>query len=204
MADPFVVEGFDSLERGLEQAPELAMREITAAMQRSVLTLQGWIAVYPPESEGNLPGRVKVVTRNGRTRAEPLGYYERGRGWWYPLKRRPEGKVGKRLGTQRLSKKQAEALGMLGVVAGYRLRRTSERLGTRWTSEVVVRADAVIGEVGTVVGYADAVQGAGQRDIFAERKWGTIDQALAACEDDIVGYFEQAAENVAKFLGGRS
>ncbi|HPO87434.1 MAG TPA: hypothetical protein PLN86_16450 [Candidatus Hydrogenedentes bacterium] len=55
---------------------------IADAMMDSMLIIQGELgyAGYPPSSEANLPGR---IDENG----EPMGYYERNRGWWYPVKR---------------------------------------------------------------------------------------------------------------------
>lgn len=53
-------------------------------MQTIVFLIQsklGYAEGYPPSSEANLPGR---IDEDGR----PLGYYERNRGWWYPLLRR--------------------------------------------------------------------------------------------------------------------
>jgi hypothetical protein len=57
-------------------------RYLADAMQDALFTIQGEIgyASYPPATEANRPGR---VDQDGN----PMGYYERGRGWWYPVKR---------------------------------------------------------------------------------------------------------------------
>jgi len=76
-----VIENPELLE-ALKVAPQQVLRHLTNAMQDVLLIIQGDLgyASYPPSSEANMPGR---FDSNG----DPMGYYERGRGWWYPVKR---------------------------------------------------------------------------------------------------------------------
>lgn len=53
-----------------------AMVDVTFLIQAQL----GYANGYAPASEANQPGRVNAE-------GEPLGYYERNRGWWYPVKR---------------------------------------------------------------------------------------------------------------------
>ena len=192
------IKGFEELERALRETPEVALPVLEEAMQKSLALLHDATVEYPPATEANRPGR---VGQDGR----PLGYYERGRGWWYPVKRlspslSPEGagREGKRAGVIRLGKKKAVKL----KVAGYRLRRSSERLGTKWTSRVQAGRDGVIGELGTTVSYADYVQGAQQTDLFGQRGWVRVDEALAAATPEILVVFGEAVDKVAGSLNG--
>ena len=192
------IKGMDDLLKALETAPEVAVPLATRAMMQSLAVVQDELATYPPDSEANRPGR---FDENG----EPLGYYERGRGWWYPLKRPiygpfQKGQLGKRGGIVRLGKKKAVTL----KVAGYKLRRTSERLGTKWTNRVQVFDQAIVGEVGTTVSYADAVQGASQAGYHAQRGWQTADQVLEAKAPEIIQFFQQAADDLVRQLAGGS
>jgi len=192
------IKGLNELLKALETAPEVAVPLATRAMTQSVALVQDTLATYPPSTEANRPGRFDA---NG----EPLGYYERGRGWWYPLKRPIygpflPGQLGKRGGVVRLGKRKAATL----KVAGYKLRRTSERLGTKWTNRVQVFDQAIVGEVGTTVSYADAVQGASQADYHTQRGWQTADQVLAAKAPEIIEFFEQAANDLVRQLAGGS
>lgn len=53
-----------------------AMVDVTFMVQGQL----GYANGYPPASEANQPGRID-------SDGEPMGYYERNRGWWYPVKR---------------------------------------------------------------------------------------------------------------------
>ena len=63
------------------QHPEKFPQYVEPAMSNIMGEFKTEMEVYAPESEANAPGR---TDRNG----EPMGYYERGRGWWYPVKGR--------------------------------------------------------------------------------------------------------------------
>ena len=77
--DVLVIENPELLE-ALKKAPEKVMRHLTDAMSDGLFMVQGEIgyASYPPATEANAPGRFDAEGR-------PMGYYERGRGWWYPV-----------------------------------------------------------------------------------------------------------------------
>lgn len=53
-----------------------AMVDVTLMVQSQL----GYANGYPPATEANQPGRIDAD-------GEPMGYYERNRGWWYPVKR---------------------------------------------------------------------------------------------------------------------
>ena len=151
MDDNTVVLDYSSLlefAAELERSPETVLPFATKAMEESVAVIQDSVATYPPETAANAPGR---VDKHGR----PMGYYERGKGWWRPLIRPTTvlahgtmagGKYGKSIG-----RGVYVAKGVHGNVAGYKLDATSEQLGKSWTSAVdVVEAGGVIGTVGTM------------------------------------------------------
>jgi hypothetical protein len=131
---------------------------------------------YPEATAANRPGRV-----DGKGR--PMGYYERNRGQWYPIKHKPVGgvaKFGKAQGIVRARKAQRAQ----GVFA-FKLNPTSQQLGKSWTSEVQVGNAEIVGVVGTDVTYAPAVQGVDQAAVFAQIGWPRIDTALEQADPDI-------------------
>lgn len=69
------------LLKAFRQAAQNVRPYLLGAMQDVVFIIQGELGYtgYAPSSEANLPGR---FDKDG----EPMGYYERGRGWWYPVK----------------------------------------------------------------------------------------------------------------------
>jgi hypothetical protein len=64
----FKVTGLDTLAKRLQVAPG-----IKAGIQAAILYYKGKIAIYPPETSANKPGRVDAKGR-------PMGWYERGKG----------------------------------------------------------------------------------------------------------------------------
>lgn len=200
MGQELEIKGFDELLQALRDAPEQARPLVEAALQDSLALLHERLATYPPASAANRPGRTRTISRRGGARQVPQGYYERGRGWWYPVMRpRTLGsKLGVRHGAIRASQAAKRYGGApLGEVAGYKLRHTSERLGTKWTEKVTVSDTGAVGEIGTNVSYAEYVQGRKQPTRFAQRGWQTLDQALEASREDIEGYFEAAVAQLA-------
>jgi hypothetical protein len=197
MGQELEIRGFDELLQALRDAPEQARPLVEAALQDSLALLHERLASYPPASAANRPGRTRIVKRSGQVREVPQGYYERGRGWWYPVMRART--LGERLGVRHgaLSANQARRRYQggkpLGEVAGYKLRPGSERLGTKWTTRVSVTEFGAVGEIGTNVSYADYVQGRKQPTLFGMRGWQTLDQALEASRDEIEAAFAQAA-----------
>jgi hypothetical protein len=66
----FKVTGIEALSKRLDVAPA-----IRSAIQAATLYYKGKIAIYPPATAANRPGRVDA---NGR----PMGYYIRGTGYF--------------------------------------------------------------------------------------------------------------------------
>jgi len=180
------VEGLDELLEALETAPELVIPLLRQAMTKSVLKVQEKLSQYPPSTEANQPGRVSLKTR------KPMGYYERGRGWWYPLMR--PWAAGKKLGKAQGALKASATVTAGSRVKGYRLAAggTSEMLGKSWTTEVTAGKGGVLGEIGTNTSYAPWVQGDQQTSQHAARGWVTVGQALAASTEEIEAYFLEA------------
>lgn len=208
---------FDRLVAALKSAPELALPLFKQAMTDSLRLLQGELKEYPESSPANRPGRMRLVTlrrKSGDVAVQrPAGYYEQGRGWWYPVLT-PTGlkatspifgvqNGGGRDGVNRRWQREKGAYARFkmqapGQVAGYKLIPSSEQLGRSWTVAVQANKDGVIGEVGTNTSYADVVQGEKQPALFKQRGWKTIDEILTAQTPQIVKLFEAAADEVVK------
>jgi hypothetical protein len=110
----------------LQNSPAEVLPFATKAMEESVAAIHDGVATYPPETAANQPGRTNAD-------GKPLGYYERGKGWWRPLLRSTTvlahgtmagGKYGKSIGRGVYPTK-----GNIAGVAGYKLDPTSEKLG---------------------------------------------------------------------------
>ena len=157
MADiRILVEGADKLSQALKQFPRETKRYIQAAGKEAaseVLNTQG-LQRYPPATEANQPGRISIATQ------EPMGYYQRGKGWWYPVMRKSEGYTGIARNTTRTIRR---ATG----VAGYRLQPTSERYGTQFYT----KADGYATEIGNRASYARWLAGDDQAQLSAARGW---------------------------------
>lgn len=189
------IEGFEKLLKALEDAPETVIPLLQDAMNKSVRAIQARVAEYPPSTEANQPGRISVKTH------EPMGYYERGRGWWYPIMRPWTGagqKVGKAYGMIKTSGKIRKAT----QVQGYKLAGggKSEMLGKSWTVAVEAGKDGVVGEIGNNTSYAPWVQGDKQWYVHAKRGWKTLDTALEESMDDINGFFGDALDEWMKSI----
>jgi hypothetical protein len=127
--------------------------------------------VYAPESEANRPGR---FDKHGK----PMGYYERGRGWWYPLMTRSTLQSNLRtIGEGMLKTGKSKAVNaflIAGGVAGYRLIPSSQQMDKRWTVEVERKANEVIGILANSATYSGYVQGMEQTVLHASRQWRTV------------------------------
>lgn len=180
--------GFDELLAAFEQCPEIAAAVIEQRMAQATLLLAGAMREYPAATEANQPGRFSRSTRR------PMGYYDRGRGWWYPVMEAGSlpAETGKRRGAIRLGKRKAQRMG----VAGYKLRRSSEQLGKAWTTDVRREADAIIGVVGNNTSYVELVQGQRQAQFHAARDWQTLEAALGEQTDAIKQLFDQATGEI--------
>jgi len=201
VADEVIVElkGFDEAIAWLERAPETAIPLFEQAMTRGLDAVAGRVKAYPPATEANRPGRVMA---DGR----PMGYYERGQGWWYPVKRTKTfgGLRLKTQGVKILGKRIAAKAG----IAGYKLIRSSEKLREHWTTRVTRLANGVEGIVGNLVSYAGTVQGFVSRDprqaqLPASRDWPSIETAITDSLPDFEAAFAEAVDElVADFNGG--
>lgn len=236
--DVLVIENPELLD-AIEKAPQQVRTYLTDAMQDVLFMIQGEIgyASYPPATEANQPGRVDAD-------GEPMGYYERGRGWWYPVKNAATlgGVNGVAEGAQdvysayrrhKMRTKDIPTLTTLrtlpgkrvkrnGVwvtesvvyeekntaVAGYKLAKnknghpgTSELLGKSWTTQMEVAEDAVIGQVGTPVSYADYVQGYQVPALFIERGWEDMPARLERLEPKITRRFDEAVLDYLEHFG---
>ena len=102
-------------------SPAKLHQAVVSAVNAFAQTVANELKNYPSATEANRPGR---FTPDG----SPMGFYERGRGEWYPIVRavnlRSFGNFGKAQGIIKASKTQRET----GTVAGYRLIPSSERL----------------------------------------------------------------------------
>ncbi len=170
-----------------------AMTDITFLIQGEL----GYAGGYPPSSEANSPGR---YDQNGR----PMGYYERGRGWWYPVVNEEtlagvdsvaEGAITEERAFRRLKKIKTKNT----AVVGYKLAKnergepgTSEVLGKNWTTNVTREEAGVQGEVGTLVSYADFVQGYDVAAIHLSRGWEDMDTRVERLLPDIDLRLDQA------------
>lgn len=149
--------------------PEGLLPHLSEAMQTILTEYQKVAEVYAPESEANRPGRVDA-------QGKPMGYYERGRGSWYPLvtkltlnedlpKVRPHLKAPSTLKTPALL-----AEGFSNVV-GYRLRPTSQQMHDRWLWEVIQDPTEVIGNLSNTATYSSYVQGLRRTKLHESRGW---------------------------------
>lgn len=157
------------------------------------LTYMGLVTIgelreYPPSGPGNAPGRFDLQQR-------PVGFYERGRGWWSPIvKRGIVARGNKRRGV--ISGTEAQG------VSYYKLHRTSELLSKKWNQEVTANEQAGFAEVviGNSASYEQWVQGSKQSNVMAAIGWETADAAVDKLEpqydevlsiavDEIVAYF---------------
>lgn len=204
--EAYKLEGMEDMIKALKEMPQVALPILEDAVTKSVKLLQAWMAQYPPSTEANRPGR---VDSNGR----PMGYYERGRGWWYPVLQKQTVEIAGRFAAIRAEEtgelygksrgviKASRAMRKAGV-SGYKLRQTSQMLGKSWTSEVYVLPASVEGVVGTDTSYAPHVQGDTQASLAAQRGWRTLEQGLQENAGAISTIFNQANAQIAQRWNG--
>lgn len=191
---------FYELLIALNRIPGVAMPLLERAMDQSVKVVVGIVKEYPPATAANAPGRVRTVRRGDVMREEPLGYYERHRGWWYPIKRV------KTLGPK--PKKTAGAIRTRKIsgVVGFKLSAggRSEFLGQGWTTEVRRAEGGVEGVIGNNTSYALPVQGPYpkvQSEYMHAIGWTSIDAGLEEAQPAINAAFEEATEALLKSIG---
>jgi hypothetical protein len=200
-------ERFQRFLDDLVKAPEKVLPYASRAMELSTLEVKSQMAQYPPETEANRPGRVHMVKRATKhaleSRLEPMGYYERGKGWWSPIKRREKlnsiaeqrGGFGRSIGRGVIRKRG------VSHVVGYKLHPNSENLGKKWVTEVRLFNRGVMGVVGNNVTYAPFVQGDKQSKLFAMRKWMNLDSGLENASPTINEAFSKEMDKYIKDLG---
>lgn len=169
------------LASAMERVGDKGQTLILQAMNDIALAVEGEIKPYPPATEANRPGRVNAD-------GKPLGYYERGRGWWYPVM------AARQLGAE-LGKRK-------GQVRGYKLAGggLSQKLQAKWTSTAYKEGRGYVAEVGTNVTYAPFVQGSKQPALFNQRGWKTADEVLTKLEPDIVRRLNRLTDELLALL----
>lgn len=141
------------------------------AMKNIMAVFMDKASEYAPESEANAPGR---IDKNGK----PMGFYERGRGWWYPLVTHNTLGLGGEIPLLRPHLKSPKTLkagalmaqGFSGV-AGYRLVPNSEQMDKQWLTDVTQNANEIVGELTNTASYSGYVQGVEQIVLHKEREW---------------------------------
>ncbi len=157
------------------QHPENFIHYADNAMMHIMDEFKAEMEVYAPEDEANAPGRIGPD-------GEPLGWYERGRGWWYPIKRMNTLQLAGRVAGAGAGLSRAKFGKRVGVVpgkrvsgvVGYKLIPSSEQMGDRWVVAVITEDDVVIGRLFNGASYSDYVQGLGQSALMAERQWNAV------------------------------
>ena len=152
------------------------------AMANTLTAFQAVAEIYAPESEANRPGR---VDENG----DPMGYYERGRGWWYPLLTHNTMGMAEEIpvigphskSPTTLKSIKTLAIGIKGV-AGYKLIPNSQQMHDRWTWDVNHSSGEVIGHLMNSATYSPYVQGMEQDPLHRVRGWSTV---MDSWEDDL-------------------
>jgi hypothetical protein len=234
--DPQVmyVDGFDDLRKAFDQAPQFAIPIVVKAMDRAALAIIGEVKTYPPATAANAPGRMHIVKHSsmaygafrgigefkngsysryigGQTtpREEPMGYYQRGTGWWYPIQ-----KLGGRIEFLMV---RHEIKGLFGRstglklaknvagVAGYKLskKHTSEELGQSWTHTTERTETEIVTTIGNNASYVDYVNGRYQPALFHMRGWETIDEAMEKVVPDVDAIFSDAADEIVAAIAKR-
>lgn len=147
------------------------------AMENILSVFETRASEYAPESEANRPGR---IDQEGR----PIGYYERGRGWWYPLVTRQTINLKEDLPVLRphtLAPKTMESRTLLAkgipAVTGYRLIPNSEQMHDQWEFGVGITQRAVMGFLRNTASYSNLVQGEDQIKLHELRGWQTVEQS---------------------------
>ena len=144
------------------------------AMENIMTAYQKVAEVYAAESEANRPGR-----RDSKGR--PMGYYERGRGWWKPITTHIRPALMSELPTLGLHPKAphtmgADVLGAVGIegVTGYELMGGSEQMHDRWSWNISTAEGEVVGNLVNTASYSGSVQGLEQIPLHKERGWRTV------------------------------
>lgn len=160
------------------QDPKGLFSILAESMQKIMTVYKEQAEIYAPESEANKPGR---VDREGK----PMGYYERGRGWWYPLVTHNtlQGEL-PILGIHTKAPKTLGSTALLAkgipVVTGYRLVPNSEKMHDQWAIDVIQTENEVVGVLSNTASYSGYVQGFSQTRLHQSRDWQTVMQSWQA------------------------
>jgi hypothetical protein len=185
MTKVFEIDGLEELEQLPESLGKAAVAYGGRAMDKACAALVGAQKEYPPATEANQPGRYSLKTHR------PMGYYERGRGWWYPIMGRETielagryaaalaGGSKARFGKSRGVIKAAKMQRKMGI-AGYKLRAVSEQLGRSFAWHTEVKDGIITGFVGNNASYTLPVVGpaSDQARLMQKRGWRNVEQAL--------------------------
>lgn len=132
---------------------------------------------YAPESEANRPGRTDEY-------GMPQGFYERGRGWWYPVITHNTLALEKELPVVGPHSKGPKTLRALALIArnlnavGYKLIESSEQMHDRWMTEVSQENNDVIGTLSNSASYSNYVQGMDRIDLHKRRGWQDVKESF--------------------------
>lgn len=164
------IEYLDQVQAKL--AAGTAAPELRAAIGVVLNNIWQDVAQYPPSTEANQPGRFSIRTH------KPMGYYERGRGWWYPVMQRTTlgSSRGKGVGSWGASKALSSASG----IAGYKLAGggKSEALGRHWAMQMSANSREIRGRLINSASYAGYVQGDLQNTLHRKRGWQTVSDVV--------------------------
>lgn len=171
----------------MQRATDVATTAIAQALMER-------LKPYPPATAANRPGRWYMPPR-GKPR--PMGYYERNRGYWYPII------GGSKLyaiggGAPKKSRGTLLARGTQKLyMAGYRLRPSSEQLGKSWTVRRTNNG-AILSNNATYAAYVHSADE--QADVMAEIGWKTDREAIAELDrsGDIDRIIDAALDAVMK------
>ena len=171
--------GFDKLIEAIDAMPRRVIPLAEKAMRRALLAVEGRAKEIPPAGPGNQQGRMDA---NG----EPLPYYERNRGEWWP-DRQTHALYGKSRGYIKLNKKTGAALG----IVGYKLGKASEQLSKNFSHEVTTNDEGVEGTISNKASYFPQVIGMQQTALFEKIGWPKINKVIEASQDDINAAFDE-------------
>lgn len=168
LSDP---EFFQALEN-----PAGLMPFLSGAMENILDVYQAVAEGYPPESDANRPGRVDQE-------GNPVGYYERGRGWWSPRVGHKEFGLDSKFPSLKPNAKAPYTMGAMSLLAtgfirvtGYKLTPSSQQLHDRWVRDVEQAAQDVLGRLRNMATYSSYVQGLDQIPLHAARDWQTVEE----------------------------
>lgn len=172
MPDSLDKAGFDELRAALRDAPDTVLPIARRAMDDSLRFVIAILRPYPPQPS--------------RSRADRFNTYVRGIGH-FPLASFEEGGRKKRGAYKEGAR-------------GGRVRRTSERMGEKWTYEVRSTDGGLEGILGNTASYSDVVQGQKRPPFHRRTGWVTWPEALIQAEPQILRRFEQATDELLEAL----